>query len=267
MLRHTGVGVTGVFLLGTAGLGIPWTLGLIGRVNARYRRSAAERELAQARAAEAEINEHLRSEQIELARDVHDLVGHSLAVIIAQADAAQIEAGGRDSPVRVALENIATVARSSLGEVRQVLQETRERTSTLKSDLDDLVESSRAAGNHVRESVHGTPRELAPETRITLYRVVQEMLTNAIKHGQPGHDIGLLHTWAPSSYSLSVSNVVRHGSDQACSSPAHGMGVDGMRARLAQVGGALILSAPGGADSPAFMATARIPLAESRSRP
>ncbi len=77
-LRHTGAGVTSAFLLGAAGLGIPWTLGLVVRFNARYRRSAVDRERAQARASEAELKEQLRSEQVQLARDVHDLVGHSL---------------------------------------------------------------------------------------------------------------------------------------------------------------------------------------------
>src|SRR5664279_1236066 len=88
-----GVGVASAFLLGAAGLGIPWALGLAVRFNARYRRTAEDRERAQARASEAEVREQLQSEHVQLARDVHDLVGHSLAVIIAQADAAQIGAG------------------------------------------------------------------------------------------------------------------------------------------------------------------------------
>ncbi len=266
LLRHTGVGVTSAFLLGTAGLGIPWTLGLVGRFNARYRRSAVERERAQARASEAELKEHLQTEQVELARDVHDLVGHSLAVIIAQADAAQIEAGEQDSLVRVALENIAAVARSSLGEIRQVLQDTRERT-TSTPDLNALINSSRVAGHDVHESTVGTPIELALETQAMLYRVLQEMLTNAIKHGQPGSRIGLIHTWAPTSYSLSVTNHSNPAADQRRTTRPDGMGVDGMRARLEQVNGTLVLTQPDGTDSDAFTATARVPLAENQARP
>ena len=264
LLRHTGVGVTSAFLLGVAGLGIPWALGLAVRFNARYREAAADRERAQALASEAEVNEQLRSEQVRLARDVHDLVGHSLAVIIAQADAALI---GADEPVRVALENIAAVARSSLGEVRQVLQDTRERasTGTPSPDLNALVDRSRAAGHDVEESTRGEPVDLAPETQATLYRVLQKMLTNAIKHGQPGRRIGLVHTWAATSYTLSVTNVPRLIPGQTLTTDPHGMGVDGMRARLEQIDGTLVLSHPEDAGCTAFTATARIPLAEQRS--
>ena len=264
LLRHTGAGVTSAFLLGVAGLGIPWALGLAVRFNARYREAAADRERARALASEAEVNEQLRSEQVRLARDVHDLVGHSLAVIIAQADAALI---GADEPVRVALENIAAVARSSLGEVRQVLQDTRERasTGTPSPDLNALVDRSRAAGHDVLESTRGEPVDLAPETQATVYRVLQEMLTNAIKHGQPGRRIGLVHTWAATSYTLSVTNIPRLIPGQTLTTDPHGMGVDGMRARLEQIDGTLVLSRPEDAGSAAFTATARIPLAEQRS--
>jgi signal transduction histidine kinase len=264
LFRHTGVGVVSAFLLGSAGLGIPWTLGLLVRFNARYRQSAVDGARAQALASEAEMKERLRSEQVQLARNVHDLVGHSLAVIIAQADAAQIGAGEQDSPVRVALENIAAVARRSLGEVRQVLQDTHERSSSTSTDL---VNRCRAAGHDIQESTLGSPVELAPEVQITLYRVLQEMLTNAIKHGPPGRRIGLVHRWAATSYSLSVTNLARIASDQSPTTDADGMGVEGMRARLEQIDGTLVVSQPGGEDSPAFTATARIPLADCQSRP
>ena len=267
LLRHTGVGVTSAFLLGTAGLAIPWTLGLVMRVNARYRRTAVERERAQARAVEAELSEQLQHQQVQLARDVHDLVGHSLAVIIAQADAAQIGAAGRESPVRAALENIAAVARSSLVEVRQVLQDTRERTGTSPPtpDLNDLIDRSRAAGHDIRELTLGTPVELPREARATLYRVLQEMLTNAIKHGQPGRLIGLTHTWAPTSYSLSLTNLTRLTPDQSATTDAGGMGVEGMRSRLQEMEGTLTLTSPDDELSGPFTVTARIPLADVHS--
>ena len=264
LLRHTGVGVTSAFLLGTAGLGIPWTLGLVVRTNARYRRTAVDRERAQARAAEAELSARLQTEQVQLARDVHDLVGHSLAVIIAQADAAQIGAGEQDSPVRSALENIAAVARSSLGEVRQVLQDTRERTSdsTLSPDLSDVVDRSRAAGHDIQESTVGAPVELPPTARATLYRVLQEMLTNAIKHGQPGRSIRLVHRWSATSYTFSVTNSPRLAPGESLTTGGDGMGVEGMRSRLQEIDGTLVLSPPNKGISGAFTATACIPLAE-----
>ncbi|WP_375478662.1 sensor histidine kinase [uncultured Jatrophihabitans sp.] len=267
LLRHTGVGLTSAFLLGTSGLGIPWTLGLVVRINARYRRTAVERERAQTWAAEAELSEQLHSEQVRLARDVHDMVGHSLAVIIAQADAAQIGAGDRDGPVQAALENIAAVARTSLGEVRQVLQDTRERTSisTPSPDLNDLVDRSRAAGHDIRESTVGAPVELTPQAQDTLYRVLQEMLTNAIKHGQPGRRIGLVHTWSATSYSFRVVNSPRLAPDEPLTTDSDGMGVEGMRSRLKEMDGTLLLSPPDDGNTGLFTATACIPLIQFRA--
>ena len=262
LLRNTGAGLISAFLLGTAALGIPWTLGLVGRFNARYRQSSLDRERAQIRASEAELREHLRTEQVELARDVHDLVGHSLAVIIAQADAAKLGAGEEGSAVRVALENIAAVARSSLGEVRQVLQDIHERTTSATPQLEALVTSSRVAGHDVHERTVGTPVELAVETKATLYRVLQEMLTNAIKHGEPGSRIGLVHTWTPGLYSLSVTNRSTQTAGDGRMTSLDGMGVNGMRARLESIDGTLVLSPPHDQDSPAFTATARIRLSE-----
>jgi signal transduction histidine kinase len=108
---------------------------------------------------------------------------------------------------------------------------------------------------------------LAPNTQATLDRVLQEMLTNAIKHGEAGHRILVLRTWAATSYTLSVSNIVRSDSDRAIPAETGGMGLDNMRTRLQQIDGTLEVSHPRDEDSRAFTATARIPLPEGHSRP
>jgi len=274
LLRHTGLGVASVFLLGSAIAGIPWAVGVLGRLNARYQRSTAEQDLALARAAAAEQTAHLRAQQAKLARDVHDLVGHSLAVIIAQADAAQLAAGEPGSPARLALENIAAVARSSLGEVRNVLTHTQDagNTTVRAADLNTLVDRARAAGNKVAETTHGTPTELPPQIQATLYRVLQEMLTNAIKHGPQAGIIGIAHTWEPTAYTVGVTNLVRHARIRSrtmtvdADTATAGMGLSGMRARLEEIGGTLGLSRPDDAGAASFAATARIPLEQYRGR-
>lgn len=280
LLRLTGVGIASTFVLGTAILGTPWMLGLLIRLNARYQRSANQRELARMRASAAEQTAELRTQQAQLARDVHDMVGHSLAVIIAQADAAQTVAGGADRSVQQALGNIAAVARSSLGEVREVLSRTQDRGAATPmpdaampmpmpmpdADPSALVARVREAGNDVHDRVHGTPSELAPQMRTALYRVLQEMLTNAIKHGRPGGRIDIEQTWEPTEYTVSVSNTASSGAGSSVGSDR--MGLSGMRVRLRDLGGTLDVTEPDSeGDPPLFTARARVPLHVDQARP
>ena len=107
---------------------------------------------------QAEEIARLRGEQTRLARDVHDVVGHSLAVILAQAESAQFRSDSDTAAVRATLENIAVSARQSLREVRQVLSSTDD-TATVSvvptGSLDALVEGVQAAGNEVHSIVVG----------------------------------------------------------------------------------------------------------------
>lgn len=281
LVHRTGVSVVTAYVLGLAVVGTPWTVGLLVRLNARYHRSTAERERARSAAAAAQEAATLRTRQTQLARDVHDLVGHSLAVIIAQADAARITAttvGAADSgrAVGEALGNIAAVARRSLGEVREVLMQTRDTgpAAPTGSDLSELVDRVRASGTDVRATVHGEPTDVGPQVQTTLYRVLQEMLTNAIKHGQPGGRIAVEQTWEPTGVRVCVSN---GGATTPPPPPSSGvgytdhpgpddgvgLGVPGMRLRLDEVGGTLDLSRTTG-DPPTYTATARVPLGPAR---
>jgi signal transduction histidine kinase len=269
LLQHTGVGVSTVFVMGTAVLGAPWTLGLLMRFNARYRRSAADRELARARAQAAEQTAALQTQQAQMARDVHDLVGHSLAVIIAQADAAQVAAGSTTADanrtVGAALGNIAAVARNSLREVRDVLARTQGPAGPApvrELNLPGLLDELRHAGTEVHSRVHGDPVPLDESRQTALYRVAQEMLTNALKHGEPGGRITLEQLWERTAVTVRVNNA-ENGSD---SPGLNGMGLTGMRDRLREVQGTLELHrATNAAGIPMFTATARIPLAPEGS--
>jgi len=271
-----------VFVVGLAALSAPWLAGLAFRFGVDARRSRvlrreaeastarADRELAQAR----EIM-RLREEQAQLANDVHDVVGHSLAVILAQAESAQYLDRADTEVLRQTMAKIATAARSSLRDVRQVLSETagqgaaagagapEHESSTLSSDLDGLVESVRESGHSVESSVIGEQRPLAPELETVVFRVLQEMLTNAIRHGRRDRPIVVERTWADG-LRLRVSNSVaveaRGGADEARAAEQaeqSGFGLDGMRRRLQSVGGSLEILRDG--DAALFTAVARLP--------
>ncbi|MBB2948281.1 signal transduction histidine kinase [Actinoplanes lutulentus] len=235
----------GTFLLLGALLGMPWLAGFALRISDRARtdlaRAARER-------AQAEETARIRDAQTRLARDVHDVVGHSLAVILAQAESGQYLADDDPAALKSALATIATSARTSLRDVREVLTTTRDSAD----DLDQLIGNLRDSGHEVLSSQEGMPLPLDEARRTTAYRVLQEMLTNAIRHGLRGGALIVRRNWADDAFEVEVRNAVSPGTAE--SSP--GSGLDGMRERLVAVGGTLSASRNGDV----FVATARIPL-------
>ncbi|NHC44489.1 sensor histidine kinase [Motilibacter aurantiacus] len=220
-----------------AALAGPWLVGLLLRVRDAYRRSVAQR-----RAAEAEAERHqeiagLEAAQARLARDVHDVVGHSLTVILAQADSAQFYEDADIAKIRSAMEQIAATARSSLGDVRQVLASTSPDAAPPRppGGLDELIEGVRGAGHDLRLRVEGLPQPMPPELDVVAYRVLQEMLTNAIRHGRRDLPIFVDRTWGADELRLEVRNAVQEMEYTS----GEGLGLPGMARRLEAVGGRL----------------------------
>lgn len=253
-----------VVLIGLAGialLGVPWLAGLAMRFRDRAAESKASQAIAEEGAARAalaaeqsrEIAE-LREGQARLARDVHDVVGHSLAVILAQAESAQFLEDADTQKLKQTMENIATSARSSLQDVRQVLSPSPA-DAVQPGSLDALVNGVRESGHEVVSSEVGTRQPLPPELDVVAYRVLQEMLTNAIKHGRRDEPVYVERHWE-GELRIEVRNVIETATPAAGS----GQGVDGMRRRLEAVGGRLDVrrrEEPGGAT---FTATAWVPV-------
>ncbi|MFN8074683.1 MAG: histidine kinase [Kineosporiaceae bacterium] len=248
----------------TTVVALPWMLGLLLRTRDRLvvgRREQADTERLRALAEEqrlhAEEVSRVREQQARLACDVHDVVGHSLAVIVAQAESAQYLP---DDPARLkeTFAAIAGVARVSLRDVRRVL-------STAPDDapapppggLDDLVEGVRASGTLVRDVQSGTPVDLPPDLALVAYRVLQEMLTNAIKHGVPGEPVTVNRLWQSDGLLVEVSN------RRASATSGRGGGVEGMLRRVAGVRGSLRVLE----DETTFVARAWLPLGEQAQGP
>ncbi|WP_288750401.1 sensor histidine kinase, partial [uncultured Corynebacterium sp.] len=184
----------------------------------------------------------------------HDIVTHSLTVIVAQADGARFAATPEAKDE--ALRTIGNVGRDSLRQMRGVVEllrapEQRPVEPTTQLDIDGLVATSRAGGLNVAYTAEGTPPEhLAPATALTVQRIVQESLTNAMKHGT-GH-AELAVRWGADNVVVEMTNPVAPG---ATTRPGHG--VEGMRQRAALSGGTVTASAtPAGT----WTTMARIPL-------
>ena len=234
----------------------PWPAGLVMRFLDRASTSresmlAAEEAAAGAWRETEHAREiaHLRDQQTRLARDVHDVVGHSLAVILAQAESGQYLED--TAKLKKTMQTIATSARSSLQDVRQVLSSTQQAT-TMPGDVgkfDGLINGVRGSGHEIIATELGTPRQLPRETEAVAYRVLQEMLTNAIKHGRRDQPIVAERHWPAAqpaggfadTLRIEVSNMTQGGQGEAAGSPAGGAGrgLDGMRRRLESIGGHL----------------------------
>jgi signal transduction histidine kinase len=253
-------------------LGLPWLAGLAGRflegaVHSRRSMVAAEEEAALAHREMEQAQEiaRLRDEQARLARDVHDVVGHSLAVILAQAESAQYVQDNDGAKLKGTMTTIADSARTSLRDVRQVLTAAAERPAPRAGGLDSLVDGVRAAGHEVDSTEFGTAQPLPPDLEVVAYRVLQEMLTNALKHGRRDRPVHVERHWGEygGDLRIEVSNVA---DQQAEDSPGDtGQGLAGMRRRLDSVGGRLDVRRRQSPDGTVFTVTAWVPVRAGRA--
>ncbi|SCX45941.1 Histidine kinase [Klenkia marina] len=238
----------GVVGLGAVALAAPWLAGVAVRFAVRARDSQVRQRAAEVREQESAEVARLRSDQARLAADVHDVVGHSLAVILAQAESGQYLPDDDPARLKRTLAVIATSARTSLQDVRTVLAATRE--DSAPTDLDDLVDGVRRSGREVVDTQSGRPQPLPPDLAPVAYRVLQEMVTNALRHGRRDAPVLVDRTW-DDDLRIRVENEVGDGGR----TPG-GRGLVGMRERLDAVGGRLDVD--GGPDR--FVVTARVPV-------
>jgi signal transduction histidine kinase len=248
-----------LLLLGLAVFGTPYLAGLALRFLSGERAAQRARESAERGAAQAQEIARLQEAQNRLARDVHDVVGHSLTVILAQAESAQY----LDDPDRLkqTMQTIATSARTSLQDVRQVLTPGQDATAARHGGLDTLIESVRASGHAVTSTEVGAARPLPPELEAVAYRVLQELLTNAIKHGRRDQAVLVERHWpdrAGTGDALMI--VVRNMADDSPEATGGGQGLVGIQRRLESVGGRFEAHRRDEPHGPVFTAIALVPV-------
>lgn len=234
-----------------------WLAGFAVRSFRSQRHESERRVLAEDRTERALGVAEAEKLRADMARDVHDIVGHSLAVIIAQADSVQFL--DDTARIRSVSSTIADTARRSLHEVREVLSGmTPEGAEEEPADLDTLVEQIRAAGVTVERSARGVQRPVDGPPSVVVRRVAQEMLTNALRHGDAAAPIHLREVWRSGDVVLEVENTVPSERSIEERVSGTGSGIAGMRARVEAVGGSLEAEAVDGV----FTARARVPFAD-----
>jgi signal transduction histidine kinase len=244
---------------------LPWPVGLsvglpvlIGMAN-RSRREAVESALEAARSAEraaqAEARSVLLAERARIARDVHDVLAHSLAGVNMQLELADalLETGDLER-VREANQRAHSLVKDSLRQAQWTVHALREDTLPLLDSLKAMLESS---GHRDVLTVTGEDREVPAAVVQNLLRIAQEALTNAARHA-PGGRVHVELEQRPAEVMLRVTN--RAAQRPVTPSVGSGMGLVGMRERVAMLGGTLAVGPVGeGEDAGGWQVTAVVP--------
>ncbi len=234
----------GLWVLLSGLVAATWLLGYYARTRRAYLAALVDR---------AERLEHERDQQAQLAaaaertriaREVHDIVAHNIAVMIALAEGAAYTASTSTGQAVSLMGQVSQTGRSALTDMRRLLGVLRdsgqpERTpQPTLDDIEDLLATVRAAGLPVRLTVTGQPFPLPAAAQLALYRLIQEALTNTLKHAPGAAGAQVRVAYLPGEVELEITDT-GHPRNVAAPSTnrAAGHGIAGMRERAAVFGG------------------------------
>ena len=242
---------------------LPWYVGRRVRIRGQYLLVLQERAEQLEREQEAEAARAVSDERARIARELHDVVAHQVSMMTVQAGAAKTVAADDPNGAREAMGAVEQAGRQALGELRHLLDVLRPDTETEPlgpqpslRELPHLVERLAGAGVAVTLDT-GTvlTAELPARVDLSAYRIVQEALTNVLKHGGPGAEAEVRLQRHNGDLHIEVLDSGRGGTIL----PGSGHGIVGMRERALLLGGSLEAgSRPGGG----FRVEARLPIGE-----
>jgi len=239
-----------------------WAVGIAGaslRLNRVLR--AAESKLE-----ETDFELRLSHDRARISRDVHDSLAHSLAIVVSQAEGALAFQQARPEVATDSLHNIANVGRMALIDVRHLVEQIQD-DDTLTgwkpttADLDVLVRNMRNVGMRIEFHAEGTVGTLAPSHDVTVFRIVQESLTNALKHAGPTSRVAIVLDWSSTGLSIRVAS--EQGTPlMPGGSGNRGIGIRGMKERARLAGGWLTADL---LEDRQFVVSALIPVEPTKS--
>jgi signal transduction histidine kinase len=258
-ISDAGIFSPGFVVLGTAIVGGPWAVGLAVKPQRDYELSLA----AENRTLKSELEERSRravaDERARIARELHDVVSHAISVTVLQARGGQKMVGADDESVHRALDAIEHTNAQALSDMRRLLFLLRETDDNVETGpqpslarLDSLIDKARATGLPVQLSITGSSGGAPPGVDLSAYRIIQEALTNVLKHAGPSATARVDVDYGTDELEVTVANtgVSSVGSD------GRGNGLIGIRERVAVVGGRVEL---GPAESGGFVVSAHLP--------
>ncbi|MEU0396909.1 sensor histidine kinase [Streptomyces sp. NPDC006208] len=217
-----------------------WVVAILAAAElVRVRREVWARERAERAAAE---RRRADEERLRIARELHDVLAHSISVINVQAGVGLALLDSDPEQARTALTTIKAASKEALGEVRQVLDTLRAPGAAPRAPapglarLPELVEQAASTGLRVDVATEGEPRPLSPGADLAAFRIVQEALTNVVRHsGSRTARVRIVHT--PGGLSLQVDD---DGPATGSDAGGSGNGLAGMRERAAALGGTIV---------------------------
>ena len=247
------------FLLPTLIFGGAWLAGTLVQKRNLYAEALAQRTRVLEREQEANARIAAAEERVRLARELHDVVGHNVSVMVVQAGAERLALGDDRPETREALLAIEQTGREALTEMSRLLGLLRSGDEGLNlapqpslRHIEALVGTVREAGLPVDLLVKGERSDLPPGVDASAYRIVQEALTNVVKHAGPAR-ASVIVRYAPDAVELEVADDGRG----AVNGSGDGYGLAGMRERVELHGGSL---ETGALSHGGFAIKARLPL-------
>ncbi|GAA3237975.1 sensor histidine kinase [Actinocorallia longicatena] len=222
-------------------VGVVWSLGIYSGTRRAYLQSLEERARRLERERDNQVQIAMAAERARIARELHDVVAHNVSVMVVQADGGAFMVDSDPPRARQALEAISETGRTALKEMRLLLGVLRDGDAKGPyapqpgvDQINDLIEQTRAAGLPVVVTVEGSPQGLATGLQLTVYRIVQEALTNALKHAGPAATATIFLGYGDDRIRVRVAD---DGRGAAAADDGMGHGLAGMRERVAMYGG------------------------------
>lgn len=187
-------------------------------------------------------------ERVRIARELHDGVAHHIAGVGIHAAAARRSLEKNPDKARESLKTIETSTRETIDELRSLVYTLRDTddASTAEhrtkgnpglGDLPELFDLARRSGQHVEVATVGEPRALTPITEMSIYRVIQESLTNCRRYAGSGAEVDVRLRYGTTELEVEVSD--SHSADSSTNAQGTGLGIVGMRERMSALGGSL----------------------------
>jgi signal transduction histidine kinase len=230
-------------------VGGPWTAGLAMRLRRQREQVLRSRneELVRHQVLQAEqVKRAIDAERARIARELHDVVSHALSVSVLQARGARRMLGEDDAAVTRALDAIEHTNAQALGDMRRLLSVLRDSDEPddlgpqpSLARLGELVSHVEASGVPVGLTVTGGPGEAPPGVELSAYRIVQEALTNVLRHAGPGARAAVELSYGGDHIDLAVVDTGDASTATASSPAGRGSGLIGIRERVAVVGGSV----------------------------
>jgi len=240
-----------------------WILGIYIHTRRDYLRSLEEKAARLERERDNQVRIAMAAERARIARELHDVVAHNVSVIVVQADGATYAIDTDTERAKRALETISSTGRQALSEMRRLLGVLRDGEDSGPfapqpglEQLTELVEHVRESGLPLEFLIDGDPRPLSAGLQLTMFRIVQEALTNTLKHGGVAASARVVLRYGPDEVEIVISDT---GRGAEAPNDGHGHGLVGMRERASMYGGT---AEAGPLPDGGFQVVARLPLRE-----